>query len=511
MPNAGLATAVETGRGRTTVSENSLIALILSVAVAFSAVCAAMLWLERRAAWDHAATTLGNLVKAINSDIARNIEQYDLSLQGVREGLKLPEIDKVSPTTRQSILFDHSSKYKYLDTMRVLGREGKTVFDSSGHGSGAPDFSSEDLFLVHVNVPHVGLYISQPFKARSGEPVVAFSRRIFADDDSFGGVVLGTLRLAYFHDLFKKVAPSPRSALTLFAYDGSVLMRFPYKAEDFGRKVPAAYVLKEFQKASSGSYENVALIDGVRRLYAYEQVGDFPLLMTVGMPIDEVYARWNRDAVIVALLILTLCTATLFSGLLLRRELCRRLAAEEKLAVLATTDSLTGLPNRRHFDAAMAKEWQRAMREKTPVALLMIDADWFKPYNDTHGHQSGDELLKAVGDCICARARRATDLGARYGGDEFALLLPGVGGKTAIEIAEWIRKNVRERCLPSEASPATVSIGVAAIVPQAGTDYRELIDAADKALYEAKANGRDCCALIEPAVEEESRGPRLVA
>ena len=102
--------------------ENSLIALSLSVALAFSAVCAAILWQERRNAWDHAAMAMGNLVEAINSDIARNIEQYDLSLQGVREGLKLPEIDKVSTKTRRAILFDHSANYKYLGAIRVLDR-----------------------------------------------------------------------------------------------------------------------------------------------------------------------------------------------------------------------------------------------------------------------------------------------------------------------------------------------------------------------------------------------------
>jgi diguanylate cyclase (GGDEF)-like protein len=228
------------------------------------------------------------------------------------------------------------------------------------------------------------------------------------------------------------------------------------------------------------------------------------------MPIDEVYAGWNQDALVVGLLIITLCGATLFSTLLLRRELRRRMAAEEKLAVLATTDSLTGLYNRRHFDAVMVREWQRAMRETTSIALLMIDADHFKPYNDTHGHQSGDKLLQGIGACITERARRATDLGARYGGDEFMLLLPGIGGKSALDVAEWIRKSVRDLHLPSEAAPATVSVGVTVMSPRPGMDHRELIDAADKALYQAKANGRDRVEMIgQPP--ENAEGPRLVA
>jgi diguanylate cyclase (GGDEF)-like protein len=501
--------AIETRAIRAATSANSLIAVSLAVALAFSLICGAILWQERRNAGDHAARAMGNLVEAVTSDIARNIEQYDLSLQGVSVGLQLPEFNQVSRKTRQAILFDNSANYKYLGAMRVLDRYGKTLFDSRGSDAGTEDFSTEDFFLVHVNVAHVGLYISRPFKASNGEMVIALSRRLNADDGSFAGVTMGTLRLAYLHDLFNKVAPSTQSALTLFGLDGTVLMRFPNRSQDIGRNASAARVLKEYQIAPSGAYEHTAGTDGVRRLYAYSQVGEFPLVMVVGRPTDEVYAGWLRDAIVVVVLITALCGAMAFSSLSLRREFRGRVAAEEKLAVLATTDSLTGLANRRHFDAMIAKEWQRALRERKPVSLLMIDADLFKPYNDTHGHQHGDQLLKAVGACICDRARRATDLAARYGGDEFALLLPNVGGKAALEIAEQIRKKVRLLCMPSEAAPATASIGVATLMPKPGMDHRELIDMADKALYSAKAKGRDCCELAEPAAE--TRGPRLVA
>jgi diguanylate cyclase (GGDEF)-like protein len=511
MQAGSIPNAIEARRVDAVISANGLMAISLTVAFAFSIICAAILWQERRSARDHAAETISSLVEAINSDIARTIEQYDLSLQGVVEGLKLPEIDKVSPQIRRAVLFDHSITYKYLGAIRVLDDAGKTVFDSRGSVAGTEDFSSEDLFLVHINVANVGLYISRPFNAGNGEAVVAFSRRLSTADGSFSGVVMGTLRLAYLHDLFNKVAPSPRSALTLFSTDGTVLMRFPFSAQIVGHSLPNAYVLQEFQKTRSGFYENVALIDGIRRLYTFKQVGNFPLLMTMGLPTDEVYAGWNRDALIIGLLILALCVATIFSAGMLRRELRRRMAAEEKLAVLATTDSLTGLSNRRHFDEVLvlAREWQRATRERASIGLLMIDADHFKTYNDTHGHQSGDKLLQAIGASIADRARRATDLGARYGGDEFVLLLPSIGGKTALQIAEWIRKTVRDLRLPSEASAATVSVGVAVITPRPGMDYRELIDAADKSVYQAKANGRDRCELIEPATEES--GPRLVA
>lgn len=500
------------------ISANGLMALSLSVALGFCAICGAVLWQERRSAWDHAGQTISNLVAAINSDIARNIEQYDLSLHGVIEGLKLPEIDQVSPRTRQAILFDTSAGAKYLGAIRVLNERGDVIEVGNVIGPPRPgptSFSNHDLFLIHKNNPDAGLYISRPFPASSGEYVIAFSRRMAAPDGAFSGVVVGTLRLDYFRDLFQKVAPSPRSALTLFATDGTVIMRFPFKQGDIGRRLVTADVLKRSKLARTGLYEKVALLDGIHRLYTYSQVSDFPLLMVVGMPLDEVYKSWRSEAWIAGLLMIALCGATIFSAVLLRRELRRRVAAEQKLAVLATTDSLTGLSNRRHFDEVIAREWQRAMREKTSIGLLIIDADRFKAYNDTYGHQTGDKLLEAIGAGIADKARRATDLGARYGGDEFTLLLPGTAGKGAFEIAERIRIGVLELRLPHsggvETGTATVSVGVAGMVPRPGSDHCELIDAADKALYQAKANGRNRTELIEPVDAGSAGGPRLVA
>jgi len=505
----------------TLISVDGLTALSLSVALGFSIICGAVLWQERRGAWEHAGQTTSNLVEAINADIARNIEQYVLSLQGVIYGLKLPEIDKVSPKIRAAVLFDTSAGARYLGAIRILNEAGNITEmanvsgDRPSSASGLTNFFDRDFFQFHKNNPGDGMYISKPFIGSSGEHVIGLSRRLSRPDGSFAGVVVGTLRVAYFRDLFAKVAPSPRSALTLFTTDGTVIMRLPLGKIDIGQQLVTAGSLKIFTQSRSGLFERVASLDGIERLYAYSQVGDLPLLMSVGLPLDEVYASWRSEALIASLLMFALCGATIFSATLLRRELRRRLAAEQKLAGLATTDSLTGLSNRRHFDEVIAREWQRAMRERSSIALLMIDADCFKPYNDTHGHQVGDKLLEAIGICIVDKARRATDLAARYGGDEFALLLPGTPSQGALEIAERIRVSVPKLSLPGsngmQAGAASVSIGIAAVVPVPGSDFHYLVNAADKALYEAKAKGRNRSELIELADAAGPNGPRLVA
>ena len=175
--------------------------------------------------------------------------------------------------------------------------------------------------------------------------------------------------------------------------------------------------------------------------------------------------------------------------LFLAREISRRAAAEDKLEELAMTDALTGLRNRRRFDAAIDEEWRRAARLKMPLALLMIDADHFKSYNDTFGHQAGDEVLVGIAICISDAVRRVGDCAARYGGEEFAVLLPGLSPEEAFSVAETIRLKVQQWC--GDTAITTVSIGAASLTPDAATDWSLLVNAADKALYAAKAGGRN--------------------
>jgi diguanylate cyclase (GGDEF)-like protein len=134
-------------------------------------------------------------------------------------------------------------------------------------------------------------------------------------------------------------------------------------------------------------------------------------------------------------------------------------------------------------------EWRRAMRHKMPLALLMIDADHFKAYNDTFGHQAGDQMLVGIAICISDSVRRAGDCATRYGGEEFAVLLPGLAAAEAVGVAETIRNKVQEWA--DGPTVTTVSIGIASLTPAAPMDYSILLKAADKALYAAKANGRN--------------------
>lgn len=169
-------------------------------------------------------------------------------------------------------------------------------------------------------------------------------------------------------------------------------------------------------------------------------------------------------------------------------------AANKELQRLSTTDGLTGIANRRMFDELLMREWRRCLRAKKPLALVMVDVDFFKQYNDTYGHQAGDACLQAVAKQLARSAPRASDVAARYGGEEFALILGDTEMDGAVWVANYIRQNVAALGMPHKQSPfkhVTVSCGVATIVPNDKASAKTLISSADHALYLAKQQGRD--------------------
>jgi diguanylate cyclase (GGDEF)-like protein len=174
--------------------------------------------------------------------------------------------------------------------------------------------------------------------------------------------------------------------------------------------------------------------------------------------------------------------------------------ANKELQRLSTTDGLTGIANRRFFDQLSEREWRRCERLNKPMALVMVDVDHFKKYNDTYGHQGGDECLKSVAAQVARAAPRASDLAARYGGEEFVLVL----GDTTVEGGKWVANNIRQHVadlqIPHSSSSighVSVSCGVASLLPIEGMTFDTLLKVADEALYKAKEQGRNTVVCAE--------------
>lgn len=200
--------------------------------------------------------------------------------------------------------------------------------------------------------------------------------------------------------------------------------------------------------------------------------------------------------------------------LILITDISERKRLEEELRRTCRQDPLTGIANRRLFDEQMQLEWNRAIRNDRPLALLMVDVDSFKAFNDCYGHVAGDKCLRRVATVLSGRARRAEDFVARYGGEEFAVILPGTDLHTAERIGEAMRVSIEDLGISHEhsdtAKVVTASIGVSVVVPRKGHSPEELINEADSALYEAKDAGRNCLRIgTAPPANPDASPPRL--
>ena len=319
-------------------------------------------------------------------------------------------------------------------------------------------------------------------------------RILIVDDDAAFRIVLKAfLQWAGYADLV--MASSPEKALELLS-----------RMDQNEAEPHADLILMDITMPGINGIEATRLIRQNSRL------DDIPIIMVTASDAEETLAEaFEAGAVdyIKKPLNKIELRARVHSALKLKQETDQRKAREQelfeanrllqeanqKLERLSFQDGLTMIPNRRYFDGFLEKEWFRAMRQKRPVALAMIDIDFFKLYNDSYGHQSGDECLKRVANVLSDTLRRSVDLVARYGGEEFVAILQDIDEAGALKVAESMRTRVAGLGIAHKSSECsdvvTISGGFAVMVPQRNTPPELLIEAADRAVYRAKHKGRN--------------------
>ncbi|KAB0567176.1 GGDEF domain-containing protein [Pseudomonas palleroniana] len=443
-----------------------------------------------------------NIAQLINADVLRNVELYDLALQGLIAATSYKDLTSVPADIRHLVQFDQSNAAPFKGEVLLLDANGAVIADSSTLHPTRRNFADRDYFLVQQQNPDAGLFISRPFKIHCDcEQVwrIAFSRRVSGPNGEFAGVAVATMRLAYFDQLFNRLTIGSGSSVNLLSNRGILLAQQPLLERDMiDKDLSDRPNFKRMLREGEGSFQAVSTLTGIERLYTFTNVGDLPLIVVVALSSEDVFAPWKRAALLTSGATGVLCIGLLWLTWMLRRELRRRYRAEQVLSELAATDALTGLANRRVLDQRLQLEWDRAQRSTEPLTLLMIDVDHFKAFNDRHGHHGGDEALRTVAQVISDNIRRPADLAARYGGEEFAVVLPHTDVKGAWVIAEHIRSSVEHLPLvPGAEQPITVSIGMSTWDKHSHMSLETLLLSADQALYEAKYSGRNRIAMSE--------------
>ncbi|MGF6505583.1 diguanylate cyclase [Paraburkholderia sp. 32] len=468
------------------------------VALAMSILTAVEVGEGRREMLDHARQTSQNLVSIISADLARNVEIYSLSLQSMVDAAGDPLTWTLPVPVRQAMLFDRATTAAFLGGAYIVGADGEVAAAQYADANTTVHLDDREYFQVHQRNPAAGLYFSHPFmsRLRGGKLSIALTRRIDDAQGRFAGIALLAIRIEYFQHLLDRIDTGEQGSVFIVMADGTLLARKPIDARAIGTSVAKSPTFAPMTVHDSGSYVSVSRVDGVRRIFTYTHVPGTPLIVAVAPAVDDVLAPWQRRSHVAAALTISFGSVFVLVSWLLAFALRDKQRAQAALLRLAATDPLTGLNNRRVLDKRLDDEWKRARRENKPLSVLFIDIDHFKRFNDTYGHESGDEVLVAVADCIASVVRRSADLVARYGGEEFAVVLPDTTAQGAFAVAEQIRRKVENQVIVrghDAPQAVTVSVGCATALPSA-TDVAnglELMAAADGQLYVAKNEGRN--------------------
>src|SRR3984957_12091378 len=280
-------------RRRWRLSAKLLIASSVATVIGFSAICASVMLDMRHGEEELARQTLENLASGIDADISRNVELYDLSLRAVASSMVMPEISQVSSSIRHLILFDHAASAKHFGAIQVFDAEGKLTVDASTMDPAPENRSDEEYFQVHRDQPDAGLFISRPM-LHHGAYAIVLSRRISGADGSFRGVVAGSVRFSYFHDLVSRLNLGPNDVISVLRRDGTVIMRTPFDLDVIGKNISHFPGVQRVLSEPSGSYSGIATTTHPSRLYVWRD-GTRPLIVVVGKPWSDILKLWRTE------------------------------------------------------------------------------------------------------------------------------------------------------------------------------------------------------------------------
>ena len=452
------------------------------------------------------ATT--NLSNALAAHAEAALISVDAVLFGIVQRLEVEGLTPEVLARLYPLLVSYTHELPSLQGLFIYNSKGKWLINSMDDAPWRLNNADREYFMYHMTHPDRQAHIGKPVQSRStGDWVIPISLRINRVDGSFNGIALATVPVAYFLNFYNNFDVGLHGEITLATQDGILLAHKALRSSPISTRISRNMMLEYQVGQDLQGFSSFTDTEGGQWLYGYKRLSKYPLLFTTTRSYDEVLSSWRTETVMQSIGVLVLLAMLawlgkrLFDPIKLRTQTQKGLiAAREQLVEMnlalqkmALEDGLTGVANRRQFDTVLLSEHNRTRREQQFLALLMIDVDHFKQYNDAYGHPAGDICLQKIGKLI--KMNRAGDFSARYGGEEFAILLPNTDLKGALSVAEHLCREVRRLAIRHEENSGaivTVSIGVHACVPAiADGNPLDLVSAADRALYNAKARGRN--------------------
>ncbi|CAI8848132.1 GGDEF domain-containing protein [Kosakonia quasisacchari] len=462
-------------------------------------------------------TNISNLSHTLDTYSEGIIRQSEMLIKNVSDVTEMYGMNSEQLASIKKILADQKQLLTQLNNIIIYDEKGNKIIALQENFSGSSNSSDRFFFMHHRDNNSKNIFIGPPVVSRTnGQWVITVSRRLEDKAGNFKGVAVLTLNIATFLQTYGKLDIGKQGAIALTSDSGILLIRYPFDEKYIGREISDSPLFTDYLKRKdSGIATSVSRFDKIARIYSFQKNKRYGLVTTVAVSMDEAMASWRRQSEVLAIVILFLIGCVSFSSYYLMRDVRNRArinkelsAAKESLAsanaelqVMAEEDALTGLANRRKFDEALLAEVAKCASNKQQIALLLIDVDYFKKYNDSYGHIAGDACLKIVAENLKETINETSFLAARYGGEEFVVILPETDAISAENIARKIGRNIKLENILHQQSPlgvVSVSIGVAA-GSAASLKGKEavLIEFADEALYAAKYSGRDCVVTSE--------------
>lgn len=495
-----------------------MLLFLITISIAVLLVSGWTMWSSWNRMVEHGQMDARNLSQSLSRQAEDTFLQVDLTLQDLRDRVEINGMGSEQKDYLQTLLQSRKATLPQLHGLFIYDDKGSWIVTSDGKIPAQANNADREYFKFHQRNNDNRVHIGKVIRSRStGDLIIPVSMRLNNPDGSFHGVVLGTIRIDFFRQVYGYYNLGDRDTLSLLLSDGTILYSRPFDDSVINRNMSQAPLFSHLLKAaSSGTADYRSTLDGVERILGYTTLKRYPLVVVAGFDKQELMKSWFSDLLIYAVLSAILLMVICLLGYMVMRHIRLNLqnqieltqvrdqltAMNHTLQSLALLDGLTGLANRRQFDLFLQQQWKRAQSLKQPISLLMIDVDSFKLFNDNFGHQLGDDCLRRIAATLSNLAASSEALVARYGGEEFAIVLTGQESRSANTLAQKALEAVQALAIShptslSGAGVVTLSIGITTnSQPAAGDSYDGLITSADAALYQAKNQGRNRAVVL---------------